>query len=81
MARTRHSKKDIEKALKAVEAAGWTVTPTASGHRWGVAACGRGCTISIWSTPRSPQNHAKRLTRAVANCEHDLTTDDDTEED
>jgi hypothetical protein len=30
-----------------------------------------GCSISIWSTPRNPANHAKQIRRAVTRCEHD----------
>lgn len=71
MARNRHPKKDVEAALRDMEAAGWTVTPTKAGHRWGKARCSIDCEESIWSTPRSPQNHAKRLRRAIANCDCD----------
>lgn len=71
MARGSHSKKEVEKALKGAEAAGWTVIATAAGHRWGKVECGKGCVISIWSTPRSPGNHAKQIARAVRNCPHD----------
>lgn len=70
MARTRHSKKEVEAALRYAESQGWTVTPTSSGHRWGKAECGRGCVISIWSTPRNPGNHAKQIRRAVDRCPH-----------
>lgn len=71
MARGTHSRKEVEKALKAPEAAGWSVIATAAGHRWGKAQCGHGCVISIWSTPKNPGNHAKQITRAVRNCPHE----------
>lgn len=61
----KHSKKEIENALQYVESNGWTVEQTARGHRWGVARCGHGCTVSIWSTPKNPGNHAKQIRRAV----------------
>lgn len=70
MARVRHSKKDVEQVLRAAEAQGWTVTPTKAGHRWGKAECGSGCVLSVWSTPKNPQNHAKQMSRAVARCPH-----------
>jgi len=70
MPRGRHPKKDVEAALRFAEANGWTVMSTASGHRWGKAECGDGCSLSIWSTPKNPQNHAKQVQRAVARCPH-----------
>ncbi len=80
MARLRHPKKDIEAALEELEDAGWIVTPTSSGHRWGVARCGEasraGCQISIWSTPRNPGNHARQIRRVLDRCAHDWATKD-----
>lgn len=76
--RGRHPKKDIERALKDAEAEGWRVERTASGHRWGVARCGSGCSVSVWSTPKNPVNHAKAIARAVKRCPHE---DDPGEED
>ncbi|MXZ37403.1 MAG: hypothetical protein F4Z19_03940 [Holophagales bacterium] len=73
--RARHPKKDVEVALREAEAAGWTVTPTSSGHRWGVMKCGEasrsGCQVSIWSTPRNPGRHADQLRRFVRRCPHE----------
>ncbi len=68
--RVRHPKKDVEQALQYGEKDGWTVKQTASGHRWGVAQCSRGCKVAIWSTPKNPGNHAKRIRTAVNNCPH-----------
>ena len=52
--RARHPKKDVEEALQFAEQHGWTVVPTAKGHRWGEMRCayeGRdGCRVSIWSS-------------------------------
>lgn len=70
MPRARHPKKDVEAALQFAEANGWTVTPTTRGHRWGKAECANGCSVSIWSTPKNAQNHAKHIQRAVARCPH-----------
>ena len=71
--------KDVEAALVELEEAGWTVTPTSSGHRWGVARCGEasrsGCQVSIWSTPRSPGNHAQQLRRTLERCPHEWEED------
>lgn len=70
MARGRQPKKEVEQALRLAETIGWTVTPTAAGHRWGKASCGRGCTESMWSTPRNAGNHANHLLRRIAACPH-----------
>jgi hypothetical protein len=70
MTRARHPKKEVEGALKAAEEEGWTVSPTSSGHRWGVAECGSGCRVSVWSTPKNPGNHAKDIRRGVDRCPH-----------
>jgi len=44
------------------------------GHAWGQILCAYaqrgGCRVSVWSTPRSPENHAKQLRRAVDKCPH-----------
>lgn len=68
--RSRHTKKEVEQALRHAEELGWDVEPSERGHRWGVMTCGQGCTIGIWSTPKNPGNFAKQLRRAVARCEH-----------
>ena len=74
MARARHPKKDVEAALAEAEAAGWRITPTSSGHRWGIMDCGEEkqvrCQASIWSTPRNPADHAKQLRRLIGRCPH-----------
>ena len=79
--RGRHPKKDVEEALRGAEVEGWTVERTAAGHRWGVARCGWGCSVSIWSTPRNPGNHAKALARAVKRCPHQDDLEDEDQED
>ena len=75
MARARHPKKDIEDALREAESAGWTVSNSPSGHRWGLLRCGEpsrgGCQVSVWSTPRNATNHANHLRRFVKRCPHD----------
>jgi hypothetical protein len=59
--RRRHPKKEVEAALRYAEGQGWLIAPTTSGHRWGVARCGLGCSVSIWSTPKNPGNHGKAV--------------------
>lgn len=71
--RARHPKKEVEAALQDAETAGWVVAdrPGHHGHAWGQMTCPGDCPI-VWihSTPKNPQNHAKRLLRAVDRCEH-----------
>ena len=75
MGRSRHPNKEIEAALKYAEEHGWTVNKvTGSGHAWGRAKCKRGHRehqFSIWSTPRSTENHAKQIRRRIDRCQED----------
>jgi hypothetical protein len=72
-ARPRHPKKEVEDAVAYAEHRGWTWLKVA-GHAWGKLHCrhrGRdGCTIFVWSTPRSPGNHARQIRREVDRCPH-----------
>jgi len=79
MARPTHPDKDIEDALRDFESAGWSVEKSgARAHIWGRAKCPanrRGaCSVSVYSTPKSGQNHAKNLRRALRICECVTTT-------
>ncbi len=76
VARPRHSKKEIEEALRHAEEQGWRVAVGGS-HAWGriycpyddsECRCGEFCITSVWSTPRSPTNHARALRRVVDRC-------------
>ena len=76
MPRASHPKKEVEDAIKHAEANGWRVEP-GGGHARGkiycpyndeACRCGEFCITSIWSTPKSPGNHAKALKRVVDNC-------------
>lgn len=71
--RPRHSKKEVEEALRYAEGRGWTVEKRAGGHNWGAARCGHtpgGCLVWIHSTPKNAGNHAKRIRQAVDRCPH-----------
>ena len=75
-ARSTHPRKEIEAALRYAESQGWRVEVGGS-HAWGriycpfnsrLCRCGEFCITSIWSTPRSPESHARALKRVVENC-------------
>ena len=55
-------KPPIEKAVQYAEQLGWRVVMS-NGHAWGRLFCPHstrdGCIISVWSTPRNPENHAR----------------------
>jgi hypothetical protein len=73
IARPRHPKPPIEKAVRYAEQLGWRVE-MASGHAWGRLYCPQssrdGCIISVWSTPRVPENHARHIRKFVDSCPH-----------
>ena len=78
--RTRFSKKQVVEAMidEIEEAHGWEVI-AGGGHCWGKLRCplndsacrnGNFCSNSVWSTPKSPQNHAKKIRKWVNGCMH-----------
>ena len=80
--RPRHPDKEIEAAVRYAESQGWIYKPTGgSSHAWGRLLCPLhtpdGCQISIWSTPRSAQNHAKAIRRDADRCHHCHEEDED----
>jgi hypothetical protein len=80
--RPTHPSKEIEAAVAYAEAQGWRWRKV-KGHAWGTLLCARhdrdGCFIFVWSTPRSPENHAKQIRRGVDRCPHkDYSNDDET---
>lgn len=73
--RSAHPNKEIEAAVKFAESVGWRFQATGkSAHAWGKLLCPltdrSGCRVFIWSTPRSPENHAKEIRRIVGKCPH-----------
>lgn len=79
MDRDKHPNKEIENALQYVERKEWRVKKSKgrSAHAWGQIYCparhnpcsgGEWCITSVWSTPKSPANHAKQLKRMVDRC-------------
>lgn len=77
--RSRHPNKEIESAVSYAEELEWTCE-MASGHAWGRLYCPHndvnGCIISVWSTPRNPEGHARRIKRLVDRCPHEDENDE-----
>jgi len=73
MARPAHPNKHIEAAISYAEINGWEVSKS-NGHAWGHLLCAyhdrAGCRLSVWSTPRNAESHAKALKRAIDRCPH-----------
>ena len=79
--RPKHHNKSIEQAIKNAELKGWRYQAAGiSSHSWGRLLCPlnnrSGCIMSIWSTPRNQENHAKQIKRNVDACEHQGEQDD-----
>jgi len=69
----RHTNKEIDAALEYATGNGWAVLKSTGGsaHAWGVMRCPGDCPqVSIWSTPKVPENHSRALRRAVDRCTH-----------
>ena len=78
--RQAHPIREIEAALLELERIGWKVEKAKgrSAHSWGFAMCpanarkecrgGVFCRMSVWSTPRSPERHARNLLRQAQGC-------------
>jgi hypothetical protein len=79
VARSRHPHKEIENAVQYAEGKGWRFIK-GKGHGWGRVLCPlnsrEGCQISIWSTPRNAERHARSIIRAVDRCAHGAGDED-----
>ena len=73
MARPEHPRKEIEAAVAYAESKDWRWRKV-SGHAWGRLLCRfssrEGCQVSVWSTPKNPEAHARDIRRAVDRCAH-----------
>ena len=70
-----HPNKHIRAAVECAEINGWLVVKAnARAHIWGRIYCPlqnrEGCAKAVYSTPRSPEDHAKDIRRAVDRCPH-----------
>lgn len=83
MSRPRHPDQHIERAVAYAEQVGWRVIMS-HGHAWGRLLCPfsdrSGCQISVYSTPRSAENHARAIVRNVEMCPHGEAENDDDDE-
>lgn len=75
--RKKHPNKEIEVAIRYAEAKGWRYKPAGhSAHAWGRLLCPyqdrKGCSMSVWSTPRDNTIHAWQIIQRVEACEHRL---------
>lgn len=73
--RKKHPSKEIEKAIQHAESKDWRYQKTGkSAHAWGRLLCSKrdrdGCSMSVWSTPRDADVHAKQIKRRVDACPH-----------
>lgn len=68
----RHPKKQIADALASVARDGLTVVPIHRAHRWGALVCDVcGENLAIASTPRVPEDTAKRIRKFEAKHRHE----------
>lgn len=70
-----HPNKHIRAAIEYALDHGWTLRKAAArAHIWGRLYCPRrerdGGARVVYSTPRSPEDHAKHIRRAVDRCPH-----------
>jgi len=67
-----HPNKHIREALNDAEARGWVIRKAGPrAHAWGVIYCSFGhreCWMSIYSTPKNPENHARHIKRTINRC-------------
>ena len=71
----RSPNKHIREAIDYGLAAGWRLVKSGPrAHPWGRLYCTAqargGCIVSVYSTPRVPENHARYIRRRVDACPH-----------
>ena len=74
-----HPNKEIRKAIEYGESRGWRLE-LSDGHAYGRLYCPEssreGHVLSVWSTPKDPFSHARRIRKFVDSCEHSAGEDD-----
>lgn len=71
----RHSKKEVQNAIDYALERGWSFEKAGPrAHSYGVLYCllrtREGCRISVFSTPRSAENHANYIRGEIDRCPH-----------
>ena len=78
-----HPNKHIQDALNFARDHGWIIKKAGSrAHAWGIIHCQYGhrdCRMSVWSTPRNPENHAKAIRLKVIRCPGLMQSDSEQE--
>ena len=70
----RHKDKHIREAIKYALSKGWEmIEAKGKGHAWAKLhcpgePCTELCTFIVFGTPKHPEAHAKKITKAVNNC-------------
>lgn len=68
----KHPNKHIQAALVYAQQHGWEIVASVkSAHAFCRLRCLQGYTehqMSVWSTPKNPENHAKQILRKVKEC-------------
>lgn len=68
----KHPDKHIRAALEYAQSCGWVIVPAGgSAHAFCRLKCVRGHAghmMSVWSTPKSPENHARQIRRKIDEC-------------
>jgi len=77
-----HPNKDIRAAIKYAEKRGWRFRKSSGhAHIYGQLFCPQadqsGCIVRVFSTPRNPGNHARRIIREVDGCPHAPAADEE----
>lgn len=77
-----HPNKHIRAAIDDTIARGWRLVKSGPrAHAWGRLYCAQGgrggCIITVYSTPRVPENHARYIDRRVAACPHGAQENDE----
>jgi len=74
----KHPDKDVRAAIEMAVSKGWRFEE-GNGHAFGklfcpwndqACRCGAFCVLSVYSTPRNPQGHARTIRRKVLGCIH-----------
>jgi hypothetical protein len=77
-----HPNKHIREAVRYAERRGWRcVKAGGQAHVWGQLFCPArsrgGCIVRVYSTPRSPENHARKIRSEVDKCVHSQASRND----